>query len=153
MKFLQSKIKTLGHEIFKTEAEELIIKESKTVLQVSFFFSFKNYLVSSIVFIKFFFPLPCQEASEEEFLLMMSILKELRVTKSLKGYQHMVDLVAEQCNLSQSLDTTNLESVHRLNLCLKQALPYFSVSYFLILNVKLFLVISIFPIGKKKGRP
>ncbi|KAL7642449.1 UNVERIFIED_CONTAM: hypothetical protein RMT77_007010 [Armadillidium vulgare] len=99
MKFLQSKIKTLGHEIFKTEAEELIIKESKTVLQ---------------------------EASEEEFLLMMSILKELRVTKSLKGYQHMVDLVAEQCNLSQSLDTTNLESVHRLNLCLKQALPYFS---------------------------
>ena len=59
---------------------------------------------------------------------MMSILKELKATKSVKGYQQMVDLVAEQCDLTQPIDPSDLESVHRLATCLKHAVPYFSVS-------------------------
>lgn len=34
MKFLHTKIKTLGPEVFKADSEDLILKESKTVLQV-----------------------------------------------------------------------------------------------------------------------
>lgn len=59
---------------------------------------------------------------------MMGILRELKTCQSVKGYQQLVDLVTEQVDLTRSLDPTDLEGVHRLISCTKQALPYFSVS-------------------------
>ena len=61
---------------------------------------------------------------------MMGILKQLKVAKTMKGYEQIVDLVAEQCDLTQPIDPSDLENIHRLSTCLKHAIPYFSVSFF-----------------------
>lgn len=58
---------------------------------------------------------------------MMGVLRELKMYKSVKGYQQLVDLVAEQVDFSRPLDTNDVESVHRVVSCVKQALPLFSV--------------------------
>lgn len=100
IRFLHSKIKVLGPSVFTTEVENLVLAESKKVLTGAL--------------------------SEEEFVLMMGILKHLRVCKNIKGYQQMVELVSEQVDFTRPLDATDLESVHRLASCTKQALPYFS---------------------------
>ncbi|XP_068222629.1 apoptosis inhibitor 5 isoform X1 [Palaemon carinicauda] len=100
IRFLHAKIKVLGPNVFNTEVENLVLTESKKVLTASL--------------------------SEEEFVLMMGIMKELKVCKNIKGYQQMVELVAEQVDFARPLDATDLESVHRLAACTKQALPYFS---------------------------
>lgn len=100
IRFLHAKIKVLGPSVFTTDIENLVQTEAKKVLQVSL--------------------------SEEEFVLMMGILRELKVCKTPKGYQQLVELVAEQVDFARPLDATDLESVHRLAACTKQALPYFS---------------------------
>ncbi|XP_076033839.1 apoptosis inhibitor cassowary [Oratosquilla oratoria] len=99
IRFLHSKMRSLGPDVFTSEVETLVLTEAKKVLQ---------------------------DASEEEFVLMMGILKELKCCHTVKGFQQLVDLVAEQCNLNKSFDATDQESVHRLVTCVKQALPYFS---------------------------
>ena len=78
-------------------------------------------------------------SSEDEFSLMMGILRDLKTCQSVKGYQQLVDLVTEQVDLTRPLDPTDLESVQRLISCTKQALPYFSVCLYC-----LFIYLSIF---------
>lgn len=100
IRFLHTKIRSLGSQVFTSEVETLILSEAKKVLQVA--------------------------SSEEEFTLMMGILRELKSCQTVKGYQQLVDLVAEQVDFGRPLDPSDLESVHRLISCTKQALPYFS---------------------------
>ncbi|CAL4110292.1 unnamed protein product [Meganyctiphanes norvegica] len=99
-RFLHGKVKTLGSDIFTPEIETLIVTESKKIIQ--------------------------SETTEEEFVLMMGILRELKSLQNSKGYLQMVELVAEQINLEKPLDITELENVHRFVSCMKTALPYFS---------------------------
>ncbi|XP_047475372.1 apoptosis inhibitor 5-like [Penaeus chinensis] len=100
IRFLHTKIRSLGSEVFNTEVENLILTEAKKVLQVA--------------------------SSEDEFTLVMGILRELKLCQTIKGYQQLVDLVAEQVDFTRPFDPADLESVHRLATCTKQALPYFS---------------------------
>ncbi|KAG0723951.1 Apoptosis inhibitor 5-A [Chionoecetes opilio] len=100
IRFVHAKLRSLGAAVFTTQMEALILSEAKKVLQAA--------------------------SSEDEFTLMMSTLRDLKCCQSVKGYQQLVDLVTEQVDLTQALDPADLESVHRLISCTKQALPYFS---------------------------
>ncbi|XP_045622396.1 apoptosis inhibitor 5 [Procambarus clarkii] len=100
IRFLHTKIRSLGSQVFTSEVETLILTEAKKVLQVA--------------------------SSEDEFTLVMGILRELKTCQTVKGYQQLVDLVSEQVDFTRPLDPSDVESVHRLTSCTKQALPYFS---------------------------
>ncbi|XP_050712068.1 apoptosis inhibitor 5-like [Eriocheir sinensis] len=100
IRFVHTKLRSLGTQVFTPQVETLILSEAKKVLQAA--------------------------SSEDEFTLMMGILRELKTCQSVKGYQQLVDLVMEQVDLTRSLDPADLEGVHRLISCTKQALPYFS---------------------------
>jgi len=100
IRFLHGKARTLGSDVFTPEIEVLIISESKKIFQ--------------------------NETSEEEFVLMMGFLKEMKSLQNSAGYLQMVEFVAEQINLSKPLVFTEMENVHRFVSCMKQALPYFS---------------------------
>ncbi|KAG7155319.1 apoptosis inhibitor 5-like [Homarus americanus] len=100
IRFLHTKVRSLGSQVFSADVENLILTEAKKVLQAA--------------------------SSEDEFTLVMGILRELKTCQTVKGYQQLVDLVAEQVDLTRTLEPSDLESVHRLTSCFKQALPYFS---------------------------
>lgn len=100
IRFVHAKLRSLGTPVFTPQVETLILSEAKKVLQAA--------------------------SSEDEFTLMMGILRDLKTCQSVKGYQQLVDLVTEQVDLTRTLDPTDLEGVHRLISCTKQALPYFS---------------------------
>ncbi|KAK3869268.1 hypothetical protein Pcinc_025415 [Petrolisthes cinctipes] len=100
IRFLHSKVRVLGPQVLTTDVENLIVTEAKKVLQVV--------------------------SSEEEFSCMMGVLRELKMYKSVKGFQQLVDLVAEQVDFTRPLDTSDTESAHRVVSCVKQALPLFS---------------------------
>ncbi|XP_063877428.1 apoptosis inhibitor 5-like [Scylla paramamosain] len=100
IRFVHAKLRSLGTAVFTPQVETLILGEAKKVLQAA--------------------------SSEDEFSLMMGILRDLKTCQSVKGYQQLVDLVTEQVDLTRPLDPADLESVQRLISCVKQALPYFS---------------------------
>ncbi len=60
----------------------------------------------------------------------MAILGQCRMAESVSGQQQLVDLVAQQCNLSQDFDPSDQEHFDRILICIKHALPYFSVCIF-----------------------
>jgi hypothetical protein len=60
----------------------------------------------------------------------MAILGQCKIADSVSGQQQLVDLVAEQCNFTQVFNPADQEHLDRIIICIKHALPYFSV-YFL----------------------
>ena len=65
----------------------------------------------------------------DEFVLIMAILGQCKISETVTGQQQLVDLVAEQCHLSQEFNAADLEHLDRVIICIKHALPYFSVSF------------------------
>ena len=65
----------------------------------------------------------------DEFVLVMAILGQCKIADTVSGQQQLVDLVAEQCNFSEAFNPTDQEHLERILICIKHALPYFSVSY------------------------
>ncbi|XP_018608265.2 apoptosis inhibitor 5-like isoform X2 [Scleropages formosus] len=99
IKFLSSKLKTLPEDIITKEAEDYIFTESKKVLE---------------------------DVTGEEFVLLMQILSGLKSLKTVSGRQQLVELVADQAFLDQTLDPSDTDSVDRLLQCTRQVLPLFS---------------------------
>jgi len=65
----------------------------------------------------------------DEFVLIMAILGQCKISETVTGQQQLVDLVAEQCHLLQEFNAADQEHLDRVIICIKHALPYFSVSY------------------------
>ena len=63
----------------------------------------------------------------DEFVLVMAILGQCKIADSVSGQQQLVDLVAEQCNFTQVFNPADQEHLDRIIICIKHALPYFSV--------------------------
>ncbi len=63
----------------------------------------------------------------DEFVLVMAILGQCKIADTVSGQQQLVDLVAEQCNFSQVFNPADQEHLDRIIICIKHALPYFSV--------------------------
>ena len=64
----------------------------------------------------------------DEFILVMAILGHCKIADTVSGQQQLVDLVAQQCNLAQPFQADDQEHFDRMLICIKHALPYFSVS-------------------------
>ena len=65
----------------------------------------------------------------DEFVLVMAILGQCKIADTVSGQQQLVDLVGEQCNLNQPFNPVDQEHLDRIIICIKHALPYFSVKY------------------------
>lgn len=63
----------------------------------------------------------------DEFVLVMAILGQCKIADTVSGQQQLVDLVAEQCNFTQVFNPSDQEHLDRIIICIKHALPYFSV--------------------------
>ncbi|KAI2559490.1 API5 isoform 10, partial [Pan troglodytes] len=100
IKFLSTKLKTLPDEVLTKEVEELILTESKKVLE---------------------------DVTGEEFVLFMKILSGLKSLQTVSGRQQLVELVAEQADLEQTFNPSDPDCVDRLLQCTRQAVPLFSV--------------------------
>lgn len=59
----------------------------------------------------------------------MAILGQCKMADTVSGQQQLVDLVAQQCNFSQDFNPEDQEHLDRMIICIKHALPYFSVSH------------------------
>ena len=68
----------------------------------------------------------------------MQLLAWTRLGSTVNGQQELVDIAVEQAELSVPFKHTNLEQCSRLIQCIKHALPYFSVSFY-IRNFLIFL--------------
>lgn len=99
IKFLSTKLKTLPDEVLTKEVEELILTESKKVLE---------------------------DVTGEEFVLFMKILSGLKSLQTVSGRQQLVELVAEQADLEQTFSPSDPDCVDRLLQCTRQAVPLFS---------------------------
>ncbi|XP_023614890.1 apoptosis inhibitor 5-like isoform X2 [Myotis lucifugus] len=99
IKFLSTKLKTLPDEVLTKEVEELILTESKKVLE---------------------------DVTGEEFVLFMKILSGLKSLQTVSGRQQLVELVAEQADLEQTFNPSDPDCVDRLLQCTWQAVPLFS---------------------------
>ncbi|EHB15644.1 Apoptosis inhibitor 5 [Heterocephalus glaber] len=99
IKFLSTKFKTLPDEVLTQEVEELILTESKKVLE---------------------------DVTGEEFVLFMKILSGLKSLQTVSGRQQLVELVAKQANLEQTFNPLDPDCTDRLLQCTWQAVPLFS---------------------------
>lgn len=101
LKFLATKVKSLGHDVINKDSEEYLIAECKKVLQ---------------------------DVTADEFHYIMDILGWTRLGQTVSGQQELVDLVAEQADIHNDFDPRDPENdnVDRLIQCVRQALPYFS---------------------------
>ncbi|XP_021575188.1 apoptosis inhibitor 5 [Carlito syrichta] len=87
IKFLSTKLKTLPDEVLTKEVEELILTESKKVLE---------------------------DVTGEEFVLFMKILSGLKSLQTVSGRQQLVELVAEQADLEQTFNPSDPDCVLKL---------------------------------------
>ena len=67
------------------------------------------------------------DVTADEFVLVMAILGHSKIADTISGQQQLVDLVAEQCRLLQPFVSADEEQFDRMIICIKHALPYFSV--------------------------
>lgn len=70
-----------------------------------------------------------KDVTADEFVLIMAILGQCKISETVTGQQQLVDLVAEQCHLLQEFNAADQEHLDRIIICIKHALPYFSVSF------------------------
>jgi hypothetical protein len=70
-----------------------------------------------------------QDNTADEFDMVMDLLGSTHLAKSVVGQRELVEIVAEQVELSQPYNPADDEQVDKLLHGLKRALPYFSVSY------------------------
>ncbi|KAM9663659.1 LOW QUALITY PROTEIN: apoptosis inhibitor 5-like [Trichechus inunguis] len=99
IKFLSTKFKTLPDEVLMKEVEELILTESKKVLE---------------------------DVTGEEFVLFMKLLSGLKSLQTASGRQQLVELVAKQADLEQTFNPLDPNRVDRVLQCTRQVVPLFS---------------------------
>jgi hypothetical protein len=65
------------------------------------------------------------DCTKDEFVSFMSILSGLKLMKLVSGQQIMMDIITEQADTG-SIDSLDAESLDKLLMCVKYAIPYFS---------------------------
>lgn len=84
-----------------------------------------------------------QDNTADEFDVMMDLLGNTHLAKSVAGQKELIEIVAEQVELSQPYNPADEEQVDKLLHGLKRALPFFSVSTnYQIANINKATVIS-----------
>ncbi|XP_067931561.1 apoptosis inhibitor 5-like [Watersipora subatra] len=99
IKFLSIKLKLMGEELVTNKIEELVVEESKKVLE---------------------------DVTADEFLMFMSILSGLRCMQTLQGRQHLVDIISLQAGFDCNFDATDVDCVEKVLACTQQAMALFS---------------------------
>lgn len=99
IKFLTHKLKALPEDTLDKDSQDFVVMECKKVLQ---------------------------DVTKEEFILVMDILKTLSSMNTVQGRQQLLEIVTEQAELDQKLETTEADVVDRLMSCIRQAAPLFS---------------------------
>jgi len=99
LKMLALKLKNIQPEYFTKEVREYLIQECKKILQ---------------------------DVTADEFVLIMAILGQCKISETVTGQQQLVDLVAQQCHLLEEFNAADQEHFDRIIICIKHALPYFS---------------------------
>ncbi|XP_054281338.1 apoptosis inhibitor 5-like [Macrosteles quadrilineatus] len=103
LKFLVHYVKKLDSDVFNKEAEDLLIAECKKVLQAQLVWN-----------------------DPDAFDMVMDLLGLTHLAKSVVGQRELVEIVAEQVQLSQLYNPADKEQVDKLLHGLKRALPFFS---------------------------
>lgn len=96
--FLSSKLRVLPEDSWTRELEEFLIQEVKKAME---------------------------DCTKDEFVVFMSILSGLKVTKLVSGQQSLLDIITEQSGLT-SIETLDSEALDKLLMCVKYAIPHFS---------------------------
>uniref|UniRef100_A0A1B6EI71 Apoptosis inhibitor 5/fibroblast growth factor 2-interacting factor 2 n=1 Tax=Cuerna arida TaxID=1464854 RepID=A0A1B6EI71_9HEMI len=99
LKFLSTNIKKVDADVFNKEAEDVLIAECKKVLQ---------------------------DNTADEFDVMMDLLGGTHLAKTVAGQKDLIEIVAEQVELSQPYNPADEEQTDKLVHGLKRALPFFS---------------------------
>ncbi|XP_077518034.1 apoptosis inhibitor cassowary [Amblyomma americanum] len=107
IKFLCTKLPSMGAEVLTKEVEEFLLQECCKVMQ---------------------------DVTGQEFTSLMQLLSGLKLAKTIPGQQALVDLVAEQADLGKPLGesggagdaSSRPEALAKLVQCIRQALLYFS---------------------------
>ncbi|XP_037277723.1 apoptosis inhibitor cassowary [Rhipicephalus microplus] len=107
IKFLCTKLPSMGADVLTKEVEEFLFQECCKVMQ---------------------------DVTGQEFTSLMQLLSGLKLSKTIPGQQALVDLAAEQADLGKPLGeapgagdgTSQAEALAKLVQCVRQALPYFS---------------------------
>lgn len=101
IKFLITKVKTLDKSVLSQEVEDVIIAETKKVLQ---------------------------DVTAEEFVNLMPFLISTRLSHTFTGQQELIDIAAEQAEINREFDPLEegTNNVDRLITCIKFVLPFFS---------------------------
>ncbi|XP_063989229.1 apoptosis inhibitor 5 [Diachasmimorpha longicaudata] len=99
IKFLASKLKSIGHDVITKESEDLLIAECKKILN---------------------------DVTASEFHGIMDVLSWTRLGSTVAGQQELVDITVEQAELSVPFKHSSIEQLDRLIQCIKHALPHFS---------------------------
>lgn len=107
IKFLCTKLPSMGVDVLTKEVEEFLFQECCKVMQ---------------------------DVTGQEFTSLMQLLSGLKLAKTIPGQQALVDLAAEQADLGKPLGETagagdtasRAEALAKLVQCIRQALPYFS---------------------------
>lgn len=105
IKFLCAKLPLMSDEVLTKEVEEYLFQECCKVMQ---------------------------DVTGQEFCSLMALLSGLKLAKTIPGQQALVDLAADQAELGKPLGTgdpaSQAEALAKLVQCIRQALPFFSVS-------------------------
>ncbi|KAL1486266.1 hypothetical protein MTO96_031461, partial [Rhipicephalus appendiculatus] len=107
IKFLCTKLPSMGADVLTKEVEEFLFQECCKVMQ---------------------------DVTGQEFTSLMQLLSGLKLAKTIPGQQALVDLAAEQADLGKPLGeaagagdgASRAEALAKLVQCVRQALPYFS---------------------------
>ncbi|XP_071955186.1 apoptosis inhibitor 5-like isoform X2 [Antedon mediterranea] len=99
IKFLSTKVKSLGPDIITKDVEEQIIEKSKEILH---------------------------DVTGDEFVAFMKLLSSLSTMQTLLGRQQLVNIAIEQADLKADFVPSDPDCVDKLTQCIKQALPFFS---------------------------
>jgi len=99
IKFLSIKLKLLGEDLITAKIEELIVEESKKVLQ---------------------------DVTADEFIMFMTILSSLKCMQTLQGRQQLVGIISEQAGFDTNFESSDSDCVDRVLACTQQAIPMFS---------------------------
>lgn len=96
--FLNTKLRILPEDAWTRELEEFLISEVKKVME---------------------------DCTKDEFVVFMNILSGLKITKLVSGQQSLLDVITEQSGLN-TITTLDAETLDKLLMCVKYAVPHFS---------------------------
>ncbi|XKL64423.1 hypothetical protein PGB90_004509 [Kerria lacca] len=99
VKFLSKKIIPIDRNIIDKAAEDFLIIETKKVLQ---------------------------DVTGDEFIQLIHILSNSRLTQTPLGQKELVDIIADQAELDQPFDPEDKSQIDRIIHCTYCALPYFN---------------------------